>query len=29
MKNVDEIWDLAEGVMGFHSNRNRILKFAS
>ena len=29
MKNVDEILDSAEGAMGFHSNRSRILKFAS
>ena len=29
MKNVDEIWDSGEGAMGFHSNRSRMLKFAS
>ena len=29
MKNVDEIWYSGEGVMEFHSNRSRILKFAS
>ena len=29
MKYVDEILDAAEGVMGFRSNRSRILKFAS
>lgn len=28
VKNVDEILDSAEGVMGFRGNGNRILKFA-
>lgn len=29
MKYADEILDSAEGVMGFHNNSSRILKFVS